>query len=146
VLIGYYRGKGKRAEFGAGALLAAVYDSDKDEFATISKLGTGLSDEGWRKLHKQVNGLEVGAKPARVRSLIVPDVWLEPKLVVEVLADEITPSPRHTAGMVGDQPGFALRFPRVVSIRDADKKPEDATTVREIREMFQQQHQRPVRE
>jgi DNA ligase-1 len=146
VLIGYYRGKGKRAEFGAGALLAAVYDSDKDEFATISKLGTGLSDEGWRKLYKQVNGLEVGAKPARVRSLIVPDVWLEPKLVVEVLADEITPSPRHTAGMVGDQPGFALRFPRVVSIRDADKKPEDATTVREIREMFQQQHQRPVRE
>jgi DNA ligase-1 len=67
-------------------------------------------------------------------------------VVVEVLADEITPSPRHTAGKVSDQPGFALRFPRIVSIRSADKKPEDATTVREIREMFQQQHQRPVRE
>ncbi len=146
VLIGYYRGKGKRAEFGAGALLAGVYDSDKDEFVTISKLGTGLSDEGWREIHKQMNRLEVGDKPARVRSIIVPDVWLQPEVVVEVLADEITPSPRHTAGMVGDQPGFALRFPRIVSIRSADKKPEDATTVREIREMFQQQHQRPVRE
>src|SRR2546423_1544 len=66
--------------------------------------------------------------------------------VVEVLADEITPSPRHTAGKVGDQPGFALRFPRIVSFRSADKKPEDATTVREIREMFQQQHQRQVRQ
>jgi len=146
VLIGYYRGKGKRAEFGAGALLAGVYDSDKDEFVTISKLGTGLSDEGWREMHKQMNRLEVSDKPARVRSIIVPDVWLQPEVVVEVLADEITPSPRHTAGMVGDQPGFALRFPRIVSIRSADKKPEDATTVREIREMFQQQHQRPVRE
>ena len=146
VLIGYYRGKGKRVEFGAGAFLAGVYDSDNDEFVSISRLGTGLSDEGWRDLHKQVSRLEVAGKPARVRSLIVPDVWLEPQVVVEVLADEITPSPRHTAGMVGNQPGFALRFPRIVSIRSADKKPEDATTVLEIQEMFQQQHQRAVRE
>ena len=146
VLIGYYGGKGKRAEFGAGALLAGVYDSEKDEFVSISKLGTGLSDEGWLDLHKQLSRLEVGEKPARVNSILVPDVWLQPELVVEVLADEITPSPRHTAGMVGDQPGFALRFPRIVSFRSADKKPEDATTVREIREMFQQQHQRAVRD
>jgi DNA ligase-1 len=142
VLLGYYRGKGKRAEFGAGALLAGVYDSDRDEFGTISKLGTGLSDEGWRDLHKRLAGLEVAEKPARVNSILVPDAWLEPAIVVEVLADEITPSPRHTAGMSGDQPGFALRFPRIVSFRTVDKKAEDATTVREIREMFEQQRQR----
>ena len=144
ILLGYYGGKGRRAEFGAGAFLAGVYDSDRDEFVTISKLGTGLSDEGWREIHKRVNSLEVSQKPARVNSILVPDVWLRPELVVEVLADEITPSPRHTAGKVGDQPGFALRFPRIVSFRSADKKPEDATTVREIREMFDQQRQRQV--
>jgi DNA ligase 1 len=138
VLLGSYRGKGKRAEFGAGALLAGVYDSDKDQFVTISKLGTGLSDQGWREIHKRLAKLEVAEKPARVNSNFVPDVWLEPAVVVEVLADEITPSPRHTAGMSGDQPGFALRFPRIVSIR-TEKKPEDATSVREIREMFEQQ-------
>src|SRR6267378_432065 len=141
VLLGYYRGKGKRAEFGAGALLAGVYDSDKDEFVSISKLGTGLSDEGWRDLYKKVNRLQVSKKPARVNSTFIPDVWLKPQIVVEVLSDEITPSPRHTAGMVGDRPGFALRFPRIVSMRTADKKPEDATTVREVREMFEQQRQ-----
>ncbi len=146
VLIGYYRGKGKRAEFGAGALLAGVYDSDRDEFVSISKLGTGLSDEGWRELHQRVAPLERTDRPARVNSLLVPDVWLEPEVVVEVLADEITPSPRHTAGMAAGQPGYALRFPRVVSFRAADKRPEDATTVREIREMFDQQRQRPVGE
>ena len=145
VLLGYYGGKGRRADFGAGALLAGVYDGDRDEFVTISKLGTGLSDEGWRELHRQVNRLEVAERPARVSSLLVPDVWLRPELVVEVLADEITPSPRHTAGMDGDQPGFALRFPRIVSFRSADKRPEDATSVREIREMFAQQHQRQPR-
>ncbi|TMC40465.1 MAG: hypothetical protein E6J28_01405 [Chloroflexi bacterium] len=74
-----------------------------------------------------------------MNSTFVPDVWLEPALVVEVLADEITPSPRHTAGMTADRPGFALRFPRIVSLRTEDKKPEDATTVREVREMFEQQ-------
>jgi DNA ligase-1 len=138
VLLGSYRGKGKRAEFGAGALLAGVYDSDKDQFVTISKLGTGLSDQGWREIHERLVKLEVAEKPARVNSNLVPDVWLEPAVVVEVLADEITPSPRHTAGMTGDQPGFALRFPRIVSIR-TEKKPEDATSVREVREMFEQQ-------
>jgi DNA ligase-1 len=138
VLLGSYRGKGKRAEFGAGALLAGVYDSDKDQFVTISKLGTGLSDQGWREIHERLAKLEVAEKPARVNSNFVPDAWLEPSIVVEVLADEITPSPRHTAGMSGDQPGFALRFPRIVSIR-TEKKPEDATSVREIREMFEQQ-------
>ena len=59
-----------------------------------------------------------------------------------MLADEITPSPRHTAGMTADRPGFALRFPRIVSLRTADKKPEDATSVREIREMYEQQRKR----
>lgn len=146
VLLGYYRGKGKRAEFGAGALLAGVYDSDRDEFVTISKLGTGLSDEGWREIHKRVSTLEVSQKPARVNSILVPDVWLRPEVVVEVLADEITPSPRHTAGKVGNEPGFALRFPRIISFRSEDKKPEDATTVREIREMFDQQRQRQLQQ
>jgi DNA ligase-1 len=144
VLLGYYRGKGNRAEFGAGALLAGVYDSDKDEFVTISKLGTGLSDQGWREMHERLAKLEVAEKPARVNSNFVPDAWLEPAIVVEVLADEITPSPRHTAGMTPDLPGFALRFPRIVSLRTADKKPEDATSVREIREMFEQQRARKV--
>jgi DNA ligase 1 len=142
VLLGYYRGRGRRAEFGAGALLAGVYDSDRDEFASITKIGTGLSDAGWRELHDRVRALEVEERPARVRSILVPDVWLEPQIVAEVLADEITPSPRHTAGMTEDRAGMALRFPRIVSFRAADKRPEDATTVREVEEMYQQQRTR----
>jgi DNA ligase-1 len=142
VLLGYYFGKGKRAEFGVGALLAGVYDADNDRFATITKLGTGLSDAEWRQIHERADQLQVAERPARVESILVPDVWLKPEVVVEVIADEITPSPRHTAGKVGDEPGFALRFPRVVSFRGADKRAEDATTVKEIAELFRQQHQR----
>ncbi len=136
VLLGYYRGRGRRVEFGVGALLAGVYDADRDQFVTISKIGTGLSDAGWRELHERIRGLESERRPPRVRAMMEPDVWLEPQIVVEVLADEITLSPRHTAGMTADRPGLALRFPRIVSFRSADKRPEDATTVREVLEMF----------
>jgi DNA ligase-1 len=142
VLLGYYYGKGRRAGFGAGALLAGVYDCGQDEFVTITKIGTGLSDSEWRQIHQRADGLRTAHRPARVRSLLVPDVWLLPGLVAEVKADEITLSPVHTCGMTGDRPGYALRFPRIVSFRPADKRPEDATTVSEIAAMFGQQRQR----
>ena len=144
VLLGYYFGKGKRTDFGLGALLAGVYDADNDRFETITKIGTGLSDAGWRELHQRADALQVAEKPARVRSLLVPDVWLKPEVVVEVLADEITPGTNHTAGKVGDGPGYALRFPRIKSFRSGDKRPEDATTVKEIVEMYRQQGRRTV--
>ncbi len=140
VILGYISGKGKRTAFGAGALLVGVYDKKKDTFVTVSKIGTGLTDEEWTSIKQRAKGLERTTKPARVESVIVPSVWVEPKLVIEVLADEITRSPIHTAGAVinGDvkEPGYALRFPRLVSFRDKDKKAEDATSVEELIELF----------
>ncbi|MCL5433230.1 MAG: DNA ligase, partial [Patescibacteria group bacterium] len=139
VILGYVTGKGKRTAFGAGALLVGVYDKEKDEFVTVSKIGTGLSDEEWREIHKRADKIRVDHKPARVNSLIVPSVWIKPEIVIEVLADEITRSPIHTAGKSKDEPGYALRFPRLVSFRDKDKKAEDATTVREFIQMYKDQ-------
>jgi len=139
VLLGYIFGRGKRAALGAGALLVGVYDPKQDIFVTVSKIGTGLTDEEWRSIRERTKGLVVDHKPARVSSLIEPSVWLEPKIVVEVLADEITRSPIHTAGKVGDEPGYALRFPRLVAFREQDKRPEDATTVDDLIEMYQNQ-------
>ncbi len=137
VLLGYIFGRGKRASLGAGALLVGVYDKKQDMFVTVTKIGTGLTDEEWRSIRERTKGLVVDHKPARVSSLIEPSVWLEPEIVIEVLADEITRSPIHTAGKVGDEPGYALRFPRLITFRDKDKKPEDATTVEELIEMYE---------
>ncbi|HEX8965518.1 MAG TPA: ATP-dependent DNA ligase [Patescibacteria group bacterium] len=139
VILGYITGKGKRTAFGAGALLVGVYDEKQDMFVTVSKIGTGLSDEEWKSIKEKSHGLESSHKPARVDSVITPSVWLKPEIVIEVLADEITRSPIHTAGKKDDEPGYALRFPRLVSFRSKDKKPEDATTVKELIEMFNQQ-------
>lgn len=161
VILGYIYGRGKRTEFGAGALLVGVYDSDNDVFVTVSKIGTGLTDEEWREIHKRADKIKVAHKPARVESLIEPSVWIRPEIVIEILADEITRSPLHTAGAkiadgvnpstghstvnsdrIGSgqrEPGYALRFPRLITFREHDKKAEDATTVKELIKMYQQQ-------
>jgi DNA ligase-1 len=139
VILGYIYGRGKRTAFGAGALLVGVYDDKKDEFVSISKIGTGLTDEEWRKIKEMGEKVQISNKPARVNSLIVPSVWLKPEIVIEVFADEITRSPVHTAGKVDREPGYALRFPRLISFRGRDKRSEDATTVKEIIEMYKAQ-------
>ena len=112
--------------------MVGVYDQKNDEFVSVSRIGTGLTDEEWQSIKLRTKNLELKTKPARVNSIIVPSVWVKPEIVIEVLADEITVSPMHTAK-------YALRFPRLVSFRDKDKKPEDATTVKELIEMFKQQ-------
>lgn len=144
VILGYIFGKGKRTAFGAGALLVGIYDKENDEFVTVSKIGTGLTDEEWQSIKTKTKGLTVDHKPARVRSNIEPSVWVKPAIVIEILADEITRSPNHTAGMkIEDgkvvEAGYALRFPRLIKFRDKDKKAEDATSVKELREMYMAQ-------
>ena len=139
VLLGYLFGRGKHAALGAGSLLVGLYDPERDLFVTVTKIGMGLSDEQWRSIRERTRGLEVDHRPARVSSLIKPNVWVGPQLVLEVLADEITRSPIHTAGKVGAEPGYALRFPRLISFREADKQPEDATTVHELIELYESQ-------
>ena len=139
VILGYVYGRGKRVSFGAGALLVGVYDNKNDEFVTVSKIGTGLTDEEWREIHKRADKIKVDKRPARVNSILVPSVWIAPEIVIEVLADEITRSPVHTAGKTDSEPGYALRFPRLVKFRGSDKQAEDATTVKELIEMYKLQ-------
>ncbi len=140
VLLGVYGGRGKRTVFGVGGLLMGVYDKKQDKFCTISRLGTGLTDEEFRRVNEIAKKLKVSHKPARVDAKIEPSYWVEPKVVMEILADEITKSPIHTAGY--DEKtgtGYALRFPRLVKFRD-DRKAEDATTVLEIKKLYNQQY------
>jgi DNA ligase-1 len=139
VIIGYLRGRGYRVRFGIGSLLGAVYDDAIDTFKSVGKIGSGLSDENWIRMRELLDTERVEHKPARVDSRLVPDVWVEPKYVVTVLADEITRSPIHTAAMDEQGRGLALRFPRVVGFIRDDKSAEDATTTKEISEMFAQQ-------
>ncbi|MFA5770943.1 MAG: DNA ligase, partial [Patescibacteria group bacterium] len=87
----------------------------------------------WKELKIKSSELKIKNKPENylVDKMAECDVWITPKIVVEIKADEITKSPSHTAGL-------ALRFPRLERFRD-DKKPEDVTSLKELEKMYQTQ-------
>jgi len=135
-IVGYFLGKGSRARFGIGGVLGAVYDPKEDLFKTITKIGSGFTEDELKDIKALLDESRVREKPARVQSEIEPDVWVEPRYVIAVTADELTRSPLHTAGRKAGEPGYALRFPRFVGALRTDKKPEDATTVLEIVRLY----------
>ncbi|MBI2954067.1 MAG: ATP-dependent DNA ligase [Chloroflexi bacterium] len=136
VVIGYWWGRGQRTQFGIGSLLTAVYDPDTDRFHTIARLGTGLTELEWVQMRAALDESKTNEKPLSVEAIVEPDVWVEPKYVIEIQADEITRSPVHTAGRQEGELGFALRFPRMVNFIREDKSPREATTIQEILKMF----------
>jgi DNA ligase-1 len=129
--MGYTAGKGRRAQFGVGQFLVGV--RNKEKIKTLTKVGTGLTDEQFRELKRRLSKLEIKEKPKEyvVHKNLEPDYWVEPKLVVEIAADEITKSPTHSSGL-------ALRFPRLIRFRD-DKSFDQATTTSEVKKLFQMQ-------
>jgi DNA ligase-1 len=145
VVVGGLAGRGRRAGM-YGALLLAVYDPDADRFQTICKCGTGFSDAELTTLPTRLAPQARDGRPARVDSRWHADVWFEPTLVVEVLAAEITLSPHHTAawGLLKEDAGLALRFPRFTGRWRDDRSPTDATTVTEVVEMFRTARRTPA--
>jgi DNA ligase-1 len=131
VVMGYTGGRGKRVTFGIGQFLVGIKDNDK--IKTVTKVGTGLTDELFREMKKRLKILEVNSQPKEyeVDKNLKPDFWVAPSLVVEIAADEITKSPKHTAG-------YALRFPRLIRFRD-DKSPAQVTTVSEVKKLYKLQ-------
>ncbi|HEU0048746.1 MAG TPA: ATP-dependent DNA ligase [Nitrososphaera sp.] len=140
VIVGALHGRGRRAGK-YGALLLAAYDEKADMFQSVSKVGTGFTDVHLEQFYKELEQHVISQRHARVETGMDMDVWFEPKIVIEVIASEITLSPSHTAGLNAVRPGYglALRFPKFTGkIRD-DKKPEDATSTEEILTMYKKQ-------
>lgn len=125
VVMGFYWGKGKRTGFGLGAFLVGIR-GENDKILTLAKIGTGLADDQWLTLKKRLDEHVRMDQPHQynVDKNLFPDVWVDPRIVVEIAADEITKSPNHSAG-------FALRFPRLVRFRD-DKDLAGVTTISEL--------------
>lgn len=133
IMLGYYLGKGKRQNFGIGALLVGVFDQKSGKIKTLSKIGTGLTDAQFQEIKKLADqhlSKQNQANPQYdFKKELKADVWLEPSIVLEIAADEISQSPSHTAKV-------ALRFPRLIKIR-RDKNWQQATTLQELKEIKQ---------
>lgn len=141
VVIGAWYGKGKRTGY-YGAFLLACYDEDTEEFQSVCKLGTGLSDDDLQN-HSQMLKHHVADGPKsyyRYGESLAPDVWFEAHVVWEVKAADLSISPVHKAGAgaVDSSKGISLRFPRLLRQRE-DKSAEMATTSSQIVDMYRAQ-------
>ena len=140
VIVGAFHGKGRRAGT-YGALLLAAYDPETDTFKTVCKCGSGFTDEDLANLPKMLEPHRIPHKHPRVISNLEADIWFVPKKVIEVIGAEITISPIHTCAKdkIRKGAGLAIRFPRFTGNYRPDKAAEDATTEKEIIEMYHSQ-------
>jgi DNA ligase-1 len=137
VVVGYYYGSGRRASFGIGALLGAVYNEEKNRYDAICKIGTGISDDLFKEILADLKEYETLRKTKNVainKALDKPDVWIKPNFVITVDADEVTRDIKKDKDSVGN--GLSLRFPRLVEW-NRDKGLENITTVNELTEIFE---------
>jgi DNA ligase-1 len=122
VVTGAEWGEGRRASF-LGTFLLSVREPETDSYRTIGKVATGITDE---KLAELTDLLE-----PEIQSESGQTVDIQPSVVFEVGYEEIQPSPTYSSG-------YALRFPRFVSVR-SDKSPGDAETVERIERLADSQ-------
>jgi len=140
VVVGAFHGRGKRTGT-YGSLLLAAYNQKEEVFETVTKCGTGFTDEDLAKLPQMLKKHLVTHKHPRVKSLLEVEVWFEPAVVIEVLGAEITLSPIHLCAVdvIRKGSGLAIRFPRFTGNYRPDKAAEDATSPSEIVEMYKRQ-------
>jgi DNA ligase-1 len=122
VVIAAEYGHGRKAGWITSYELAAR-DEQNERWAAIGRVASGASDEQLRELTEEIKPLVV-SEHGRV-------VDLEPQIVLEVKFNEIQKSPNYASG-------YALRFPRIVRIRD-DKGPDDVETLERIESLYRLQ-------
>ncbi|TDZ48240.1 DNA ligase 3 [Colletotrichum trifolii] len=132
-----WHGQGRKAKWWS-PILMAVRNEESGSFEVVCKCMSGFTD-AFYKANREFydDGEETGGrnntrarKPAFVEySGPVPDVWFEPQEVWEMAFADITLSPTYTAaiGLVSEERGLSLRFPRFLKKRE-DKGLDEAST------------------
>ncbi|MBV8345293.1 MAG: ATP-dependent DNA ligase [Candidatus Eremiobacteraeota bacterium] len=124
-------GNGKRA--GVLSDYTFAVRGDDGSLQAIGKAYSGLTDAEiatltpWFLEHR----LPASERREKARAHEIP---VEPKVVIEVAFDVIAESDLHESG-------FALRFPRIVRIRD-DKPVEEIDTLQRVREIYGEMRKR----
>lgn len=121
----------------------AKYDPDAALATSDDYKGSSGQDDGCdidKEQNEEKSGNIRTNKPAFVEYNGEPAVWFEPQEVWECAFADITLSPTYTAaiGLVSDERGLSLRFPRFLRVRD-DKSIEEASTSDFLAELYRKQ-------
>lgn len=128
VIVAAEWGEGKRVGW-LTSFTVACYDEDTDEFLEIGKFGTGIKEK------EEEESTSFEQLTELLRPHILKDkgreVRIKPEIVVEVKFEEIQQSKSYSSG-------YALRFPRLVRIRD-DRRPDEISALIQIEKMYREQ-------
>lgn len=131
VLVGAFHGKGRRTGV-YGTYIGAVFDPMDNKYIAFTRFFSGLTDELSESLTKDMEQYQEKKKPNNVICEDIPEIWFNPKFVVEIIGDEITVSEKFATL------GYSLRFPVFHRFRP-EKGPMDITTVDEIKKLYNSQ-------
>ncbi|PHH86062.1 hypothetical protein CDD83_10801 [Cordyceps sp. RAO-2017] len=132
-----WHGQGRKAKWWSPILLA-VRNEESGSMEAICKCMSGFTDAFYKANRAFYDDGEESGEAKNTRSQKPsfieysgprPDVWFEPQEVWEMAFADITLSPTYTAaiGLVSDERGLSLRFPRFLKKRE-DKGVEEAST------------------
>jgi DNA ligase 1 len=144
VIVGALYGRGMRAG-SFGSVLVAAFDPKTNRYYSFTKVGAGFNEQMLKRLPRLLKPQVISAKHRLVETRMKMDVWFEPAKVIEIMGADLSVSPVHTVARdILKKGGIALRFPRFLRLRE-DKAPEQATTVREIWQMYRTRQQTALR-
>ena len=125
-----WHGQGRKAKWWSPILLA-VRNPETGSLEAVTKCISGFTDKFYQaNKEKYAEGsTNVIARPNYVDYPGHPEVWFEPQEVWEMAFADITKSPTYTAalGLVDEDRGLSMRFPRFLKVRE-DKSIEEAST------------------
>jgi DNA ligase-1 len=125
-----WHGSGRKAKWWSPILLA-VRNPETGTLEAVTKCMSGFTDKFYQSnKDKYAQGsTNVISRPSYVEYYGEPDVWFEPQEVWEMAFADITLSPTYPAaiGLVSEERGLSLRFPRFLKVRE-DKSIDEATT------------------
>lgn len=127
-----WHGQGRKAAWWSPILLACR-NPDTGSLEGVCKCISGFTDAFYKankEFYSEDGPNTLGSKPAYVEYTGGnPDVWFEPQEVWEMAFADITISPTYTAaiGLVSEDRGLSLRFPRFLKKRE-DKGIDEAST------------------
>jgi len=139
--IAAWHGSGRKARWWSPILLA-VRNPDTGSLEAVTKCISGFTDKFYaaNKERYAEGGANVISRPSYIEYGGSPDVWFEPQEVWEMAFADITMSPTYTAaiGMVSDERGLSLRFPRFLKVRE-DKGIEETSTAEFLAGLWRKQ-------
>ncbi|KAJ5095364.1 hypothetical protein NUU61_004720 [Penicillium alfredii] len=139
-----WHGNGRKAKWWSPILLA-VRNPETGALEAVTKCMSGFTDKFYQaNRDKYTEGsANVIARPSYVEYYGAPDVWFEPQEVWEMAFADITLSPTYPAaiGLVSEERGLSLRFPRFLKVRE-DKSIDEASSSDYLALLWEKQGER----